>query len=95
MFVMLLKFSGNKARAGQFMDGHKAWIQRGIDDGVFLLVGSLQPNQGGGILAYNTTLSDLENRVKDDPFVAEMVVTAEILEITPVKVETRLEFLLG
>ncbi len=95
MFVVLLKFSDNKARAGQLMDGHKAWIQRGLDDGIFLLVGSLQPNRGGGILAYNTTLFDLENRVNDDPFVAEKVVTAEILEIAPTKVDTRLEFLLG
>lgn len=75
------------------MDGHKAWIQRGLKEGIFLLVGSLQPNQGGGILAHNTTLSDLESRVKDDPFVAEKVVTAEILEITPARVDTRLEFL--
>ncbi|PDS61986.1 hypothetical protein CO653_30385 [Rhizobium anhuiense] len=95
MFVVLLKFSDNKAQAGQFMDGHKVWIQRGLEDGIFLLVGSLQPNAGGGILAHNTTLSDLESRVGDDPFVAEKVVTAEILEITPTKADTRLEFLLG
>lgn len=95
MFVVLLRFSDNKAQAGQFMDGHKAWIQRGLEDGVFLLVGSLQPNQGGAILAHNTTLSDLENLVKGDPFVTEKVVTADILEITPTKVDTRLEFLLG
>lgn len=95
MFVVLLKFSDNKAQAGQFMDGHKAWIQRGLEEGIFLLIGSLQPNQGGGILAHNTTRSDLESRVNDDPFVAEKVVTAEIHEITPAKVDTRLEFLLG
>jgi uncharacterized protein YciI len=95
MFIVLLKFSDNKAKAGQFIDGHKAWIQRGLEEGIFLLVGSLQPNQGGGILAHNTTLLDLESRVKDDPFVAEKVVTAEILEITPAKADARLEFLLG
>ena len=30
------------------------------DGGVFLLVGSLQPNLGGGILASNTFRSDLQ-----------------------------------
>ena len=50
MFIVLLKFSDNKGRAGQFMEGHKKWIQRGLDDGVFLLVSSLQPNLGGGII---------------------------------------------
>jgi uncharacterized protein YciI len=95
MFVVLLRFSSNKARAGQFMDGHKAWIKRGFDDGVFLLVGSLQPNSGGGIVAHNTSLPDLQNRVNEDPFVAEKVVSVEILEIAPSKTDGRLEFLLG
>ena len=95
MFIVILKFSDNRAQASQFMEGHKEWIQRGIDSGVFLLVGSLQPSRGGGILAHNTTLSDLEKRVNDDPFVAEKIVTAEILEITPARVDNRLQFLLG
>lgn len=95
MFIVLLKFSSNKGRAGQFMEGHKDWIKRGFDDGVFLLVGSLQPNLGGGIVAHNTSLSDLQSRVNDDPFVAENVVIAEILEIAPSRADERLKFLLG
>lgn len=95
MFIVLLRFSANKAQAGQFMDGHNEWIRRGFEDGVFLLAGSLQPNQGGGIVAHNTTLPELQDRVNADPFVAANVVSAEILEITPGKVDDRLKFLLG
>ena len=95
MFIVLLKFSSNKDRAGQLIEGHKEWIKRGFEDGVFLLTGSLQPNLGGGIVAHNTSLPDLQSRVNDDPFVAENVVSAEILEITPAKADARLEFLLG
>lgn len=95
MFVVLLKFSDNKGKAGQFMDGHKEWLKRGFDDGVFLLAGSLQPGLGGGVLAHNTTLADIEARVNGDPFVAEGVVSAEILEIAPSKADARLDFLLG
>ena len=91
---MLLKFSENKGQAGQFMEGHKEWIKRGFDDGVFLLAGNLQPNLGGGIVAHNTSLPNLQNRVNDDPFVAEKVVSAEILEITPSQADERLKFLL-
>lgn len=94
MFVVLLKFSSNKGQASQFMEGHKEWIKRGFDDGVFLLVGSLQPNMGGGIVAHNTSLSDIQSRVNGDPFVAENVVSAEILEITPSQTDERLKFLL-
>lgn len=95
MFIILLRFSNNKDQARQFMEGHNAWIKRGIDDGVFLLTGSLQPKAGGAILAHDTTLSELETRVNDDPFVAEKVVSAEILEVTPSNADKQLEFLLG
>jgi uncharacterized protein YciI len=95
MFVILLKFSDNRGRAGQFMEGHKEWIRRGFDDGVFLMAGGLQPNLGGGIVAHNTSLSDLRNRANDDPFVAEGVVGAEIIELTPSSADERLAFLLG
>ena len=94
MFIVLLKFSDNKGKAGQFMEGHKEWIKRGFDDGVFLLAGSLQPDLGGGIVAGNTSLAELQSRVNTDPFVAEGVVKAEILEITPSKADARLDFLL-
>lgn len=94
MFVVLLRFSDNKGQASQFMDGHREWIERGFDDGVFLLAGSLRPNAGGGILAHNTSLSDLQGRVDDDPFVSEDVVRAEIFEIAPSKSDERLKFLL-
>ena len=94
MFLVLLRFSANRGRAGQFMEGHKEWIKRGFDDGVFLLAGSLQPNLGGGIIADNTSMPDLQSRVNDDPFVAENIVNAEVIEITPSRVDERLKFAL-
>jgi len=93
MFVVLLTFSDNKAQAGQFMDGHKDWIKRGFDEDVFLLTGSLKPEGGGGILAYNTTYEELLERVATDPFVVENIVKAEIQEIAPAMTDERLSFL--
>jgi uncharacterized protein YciI len=93
MYIVLLKFSDNRANAKQFMDGHKAWITRGFTDGVFVLAGSLQPNLGGSILVHNTTLPELQVRVNDDPFIAEGVVSAEILDIAPSQTDERLRFL--
>ncbi len=95
MFVVLLRFSTNKAQASQFMEGHKAWIQRGMEDGVFLVVGSLQPNAGGAILAHGISLAELQARVNEDPFVEENVVSAEILEMTPTRAGERLGFLMN
>ena len=94
MFIVLLKFSDNVAQAGTFMDGHTAWVKRGFDEGVFLISGSIQPSSGGAIIAHNTSLSNLQRRVAEDPFVVENVVISEILEITPGQADERLTFLL-
>ncbi|MFJ9948583.1 YciI family protein [Kitasatospora sp. NPDC091207] len=94
MFVVLLRFSDNKPAAGQHMAGHQEWVKRGLDDGVFLLVGSIQPGLGGAVLAHNTSPEDLRKRVDEDPFVAQDVVTAEITEIAPGMADERLSFLL-
>lgn len=93
MYIVLLRFSGAKAKAFELMEGHKAWIKRGFDDGVFLMTGTLQPNAGGLVVAVNTSLADLEGRVGADPFVVEGVVTAEILDVALSRVDERLEWL--
>lgn len=93
MFVVLLKFSENKKQAPELMAGHNAWLSSGFDDGVFLLAGSLKPNLGGAIVAHNASLEELQARVQADPFVANDVVSAEILEIAVAKAESRLAFL--
>jgi uncharacterized protein YciI len=95
MFVVLLRFSANKSAAGRYIEGHGEWIRRGFDDGVFLLVGNLQPQAGGGIVAHRTSLAELQARVNADPFVSEDVVKAEIVEITPSKADERLSFMLA
>lgn len=94
MFIVFLRFTEKKSQASDFMEGHKAWIQKGFDDNVFLLVGSLQPNAGGTVFAHETSLSDLEKRVASDPFVAEGIVTSEILEVTPARATDPLQFLM-
>lgn len=93
MFVVTLRFSDNRDEVGEHLEGHKAWIKQGFDDGVFLLAGSLQPGLGGALLAHNTSADELAERVNEDPFVTGNVVTAEILEIDPARADERLGFL--
>ncbi|MFC3285951.1 hypothetical protein [Litchfieldella rifensis] len=59
------------------------------------MVGSLKPGPGGSIIAHGVSLEALENRVNKDPFVAENIVTVEVLEIEPKKADDRLSFLLN
>jgi uncharacterized protein YciI len=95
MFIVLLRFSNNKSKAGELMAAHDDWIARGLQDGVFVLVGSLQPRAGGALLVHKLSRPDLEARLNQDPFVAQDVVSAELLEIRCSKADPRLQFLLG
>ena len=95
MFIVLPRFAANRAVAGEYMEDHNAWVQRGFDDAVFLAVGSLQPGPGGTVLAHNTTLAELEARVAQDPFVEHGVVEAEVQQVELARTDQRLSFLRG
>jgi uncharacterized protein YciI len=95
MFIILLRFAENRGQAGALMSSHNAWIQQGFDDGIFFLVGSLPPASGGAIMASGVSADELRRRVELDPFVVDGVVTAEIIEIAPNRLDERLQFLRG
>lgn len=95
MFIVLLKLTDKRATAGEFMEGHKAWLTRGFDEGVFLLAGGIHDKSGGGILIHNCSRAELEARISADPFVQEGIVTVEITELSPSKAAAPLEFLLA
>jgi uncharacterized protein YciI len=95
VYAVLLRFSQNANRAGELMSAHGAWIERGIDEGVFLVVGSLQPRLGGAVIAHGITRAELDARLQQDPFVEHGVVTSEVLEISPSRADRRVAFLLG
>lgn len=93
MYVVLLRFAGNKSHAADHMSGHMEWIKKGVEDGVFLLVGGMRPEQGGAILAAGPSPDALQARIDEDPFVIHDVVTPEIIDIAPNHTDPRLAFL--
>ena len=94
MFIVLLKLSENKSKASEYMSGHNDWIKQGFSDGIFLLAGSIETDQGGSVIAHNISLKDLQEKVNADPFVVQNVVTSEIIEISPKKTVDQLSFLM-
>jgi uncharacterized protein YciI len=93
MFVILLRFAANRAEAPRLMEAHNAWLRRGFEEGVFHLAGTIAPKAGGAILAHGADRAAIELRLAEDPFVAERVVQAEIIEIAPSRADDRLAFL--
>lgn len=95
MYIIFLKFGRNRAQAGQWMAEHVQWIQQGIDDGVFLLAGSLDNAQGGAILATGVGKDALLDRVRQDPFVVHGVVVADVQVVAPSRMAPGMAELLG
>ena len=93
MFVVLLKFSTQKSRAGEFMAEHKAWLQRGFDEGIFVASGSLQEQGGGCVMAHGLDAAALRQRLNEDPFVVHDVVSTEVIDVALSRSEPRLDFL--
>jgi uncharacterized protein YciI len=93
MFFVTLTFGANRGAAPRFLAAHKAWIAQGFSDGVFLLTGSLADGSGGAVLAHATSRESLDARLAADPFVAEGIVAADVVEVAPGMTDARLAFL--
>lgn len=95
MHIVLLKFGPNRSQAAQWMAGHKEWIEKGINDGVFLLAGSLENSQGGALLAVKLSKAEVTALVEEDPFVKHQVAEPEIVSIAPSRMAAGLAELMG
>lgn len=95
MFIILLKFAQNKAQATEFMEAHMKWLRQGFNENIFFFAGTILPSTGGVLLAKDTSLESIQNRVQQDPFVIENIVQAEILEIKPTKLDERFSQILN
>ena len=85
MYIILLRFTENRAALARHLDAHKAWLAAGFDEGAFLAAGSIGPNVGGCVLARGASREQVLERVNRDPFVKEAIVSAEVLEYEPTR----------
>ena len=95
MFIVFLTYTNQKHLAAEFMQSHMDWIASGINDNIFLLVGSLVAGKGGCILAHNISRNALMQQLNLDPFIEHNVVSADIVELDAKIADKRLQFLMN
>lgn len=83
MYIVFLRFSHNRAQAGQWMAEHNKWLAEGFESGGFIIAGSLENSQGGVLITRDMDQSALLEKVRQDPFVVHAVVAAEIHGFKP------------
>jgi hypothetical protein len=92
VFIILMHLvDGSKAPA--HVDGHKDWIRQGFADGLLFYVGGRRGGGGNAMIANGGTPEELRSRVDQNPFVANGVVTAEIIELDTTMSDPRMGFM--
>ncbi len=94
MFIILLRLTDKRSLAPQHMEAHNQWLAEGFDAGVFLFAGTIQPREGGAILASQTTREALDARLARDPFVEHGVVSVSVFEVAASRAHPQLAALL-
>jgi uncharacterized protein YciI len=93
MFIILLTYTKPLTEVDQYLEPHKTWVAQGFADGVFVLSGGQKPRTGGCLLAIGADRGAIETRVAQDPFVLHGVATAQVIEVAPGRLDSRIALL--
>jgi uncharacterized protein YciI len=80
MFVIELIYKVPLAQVDQHMKEHVAFLNEHYADGKFLISGRKIPRDGGVIIALGESAAELEQVMKQDPFVARGVAEFRIIQ---------------
>ena len=95
MFVVTLNYVADLSDIDAAMPRHMAFLRRQYEEGIFLVSGRQVPRVGGVIVAADRPREDLEQRIAQDPFVAEGLAEATIVEFNASQTAPHLKGLLG
>ena len=95
MFVIVIRYKVPLTQIDSALADHRGWLDKGFNDGVFILAGPQVPRVGGVIMAHNTTREDLLIRLSEDPFHRLGLSDFELIDVAARKTDPRLEFLKG
>ena len=94
MFIVTLTYVVDLAVIDAALAEHGAWLDQQYDAGVFIASGRQEPRTGGVILATNTSLTDLEQRLARDPFREQGLAEYSITQFAPSRAASGFEALL-
>ncbi|WP_298673278.1 YciI family protein [uncultured Sphingomonas sp.] len=77
--VVLLDYVGSLDKVDAHVEAHRAFLERGLKEGVFLVAGRREPRTGSVILCRGIA-EDIEALAQTDPLVTAGLATAEVVE---------------
>ena len=94
MFIVILRYKAQLTAIDAALEKHRAWLEQGYRDGIFLLSGPQVPRAGGAILAHGLSRAELDRRLAQDPFAASDLAEYEVITVAMQSADPRLAFLL-
>jgi uncharacterized protein YciI len=83
MFVIELIYKADLDRIDRAMKAHVAFLKKHYDAGRFLVSGRKVPRDGGIIVAAGGSREQIENIVREDPFVSGGLADFKVIEFRP------------
>lgn len=92
LFVVVLRYVVESDKVQETRLPHLDFVQKGYEDGVFLLSGPLSPRAGGVIFAQSISRESLLDFLSEDPFAQNGVAEFSVYEFKPSRHHVELEF---
>ncbi|MCT4306150.1 YciI family protein [Elizabethkingia anophelis] len=92
MFIISLTYHAPSISIEKHIEGHIAFLDKYYQKQKFICSGRKKPRTGGVILAYNCTIDEINEILKEDPFYINKIATYEIIEFTPTKYDKHFEW---
>jgi uncharacterized protein YciI len=80
MYVINLRYTGALAEIDDALDGHREFLTRYFDAGVFVMAGPKVPLEGGIIIASGIERERLDAIIAEDPFARQHLAHYDITE---------------
>ena len=94
MFALLATYTKPAEEVDKLLDEHRAWIIRHMEAGRILLTARQVPLTGGLILARASSVDEVWEMIREDPFHASGAAEYDVREFAPVRAAPGLEGLL-
>ena len=90
-FIVEINYTVPSEQLGDKVNLHRAYLQKGYDQGWLLCSGPRNPRTGGIVVARAPALEDLQNFFLQDPYHLMGLATYNFIEFQPVKFNPLLE----
>jgi len=95
MFIISLTYIKPTEEVENYFEAHLVFLNTYYSAKKFIVSGRKNPRTGGIILAHHTTLDELQELIKEDPFYQNQVADYEIIEFIPTKFDADFEKFIG